>query len=238
MHRRLFALVILGMCLAPRGGSAAEAVIPPPEPAGIPYSIMAPIHRDRVKAVVDQPTVTAQGPAEAFLAPPEVYRWLLGHPQDAFRIWQSLGAKCSIPDVDDKGRFHYDETGRGTVVWEAVAKGKNAWVWLCEGKGRPAPLLPIIEFDAVVVVHYVPGKDGEGNPAIRHQYRFYLKTDSKAINLAAKILGASVPKMADNYVGQLQYFFAALSWWLDQHPEKAQELLKDTDAPVAVLRGK
>jgi len=238
MHRRKAALVILAIGLTPLGLFAAEVVKASLEPAGIPYSIMAPIHRDRVRAVVDHPMVTAHGPAEAFQAPPEVYRWLLGHPKDAFRIWQSLGAKCTVPVVDEKGRCHYEEPGRGQVVWEAVAKGKNAWVWLCEGKGRPAPFLPVVDFEAVVLVHFVPGKDAEGNPAIRHQYRFYLKTDSKALQLGTKLLGASAPKLVDNYVGQLQYFFAALSWWLDQNPEEAQKLLKDTDAPLAVLRRK
>lgn len=238
MNRRKAALVILAIGLTPLGLFAAEVVKASLEPAGIPYSIMAPIHRDRVRAVVDHPLVTAHGPAEAFQAPPEVYRWLLGHPRDAFRIWQSLGAKCTVPEVDEKGRCHYEEQGRGQVVWEAVAKGKNAWVWLCEGKGRPAPFLPVVDFEAVVLVHFVQGKDAEGNPAIRHQYRFYLKTDSKALQLGTKLLGSSAPKLADNYVGQLQYFFAALSWWLDQNPEEAQKLLKDTDAPLAVLRGK
>ena len=104
MHRRKAALVILAICLTPLGLFAAEVVKVSLEPAGIPYSIMAPIHRDRVRAVVDHPMVTAHGPAEAFQAPPEVYRWLLGHPKDAFRIWQSLGAKCTVPVVDEKGR--------------------------------------------------------------------------------------------------------------------------------------
>lgn len=237
MHRRSFALVVLGWSLTPLVVKASDALAPT-EPTGIPYSIMAPNDRDKVKAVLEKPTLSVQGPAEAFLAPPEVYRWLLAHPNEAFRLWKSLGARCIIPEVDDLGRYHYDEPGKGQLVWETVAKSKNAWVWYCEGKGKPTPLLPWVPFEAVVVVHYAAGRDADGNPAVRHQYRFFLKTDSKAINLGAKVLGASAPKMAEQYVGQLQYFFAALSWWLDQHPEQAQKLLKGTDAPVACLRGK
>lgn len=237
MHRRSFALVILGWSLTPLVVKAADAVTPA-EPTGIPYASMAPNHREKVKGVLEKPTVTAQGPAEAFLAPPEVYRWLLANPHEAFRLWKSLGARCVIPELDEQGRFHYDEPGKGQLVWEPVAKTKNAWVWFCEGKGKPTPLLPWIPFEAVVVVHFASGKDGDGNPAVRHQYRFYLKTDSKAMQFGAKLMGASAPKMADEYVGQLQYFFAAMSWWLDQHPEQAEKLLKGTDAPVALLRGK
>lgn len=237
MHRRSFALVVLGWSLTPLVVKAADALVTT-EPAGIPYAIMAPIHRDRVKAVLDKPTVTAEGPAEAFLAPPEVYRWLLANPDKTFQLWKNLGARCTIPEVDDKGKYHYDEPGKGKLWWEPVAKGRNAWVWYCEGKGKPTPILPWIPFEAVVVVHFAAGRDGEGNPAVRHQYRFYLKTDSKAMQLGAKILGSSAPKMAEQYVGQLQYFFAAMSWWLDQHPDEAEKLLKGTDAPVACLGGK
>ena len=42
---------------------------------------------------------------------------------------------------------------------------------------------------------------------------------------------ASGPKVAEQYVGQMEMFFAALSWYLDQHPEKAEEMFAEMRKP-------
>ena len=38
--------------------------------------------------------------------------------------------------------------------------------------------------------------------------------------LAARLLGPSMPRMAEQYLGQLEMFFSALVWYIDQHPER------------------
>ena len=40
------------------------------------------------------------------------------------------------------------------------------------------------------------------------------------------MLGASAPHLAEQYVGQMEMFFGALAWYLDQHPEQAEVMLK------------
>jgi hypothetical protein len=43
----------------------------------------------------------------------------------------------------------------------------------------------------------------------------------------ARLLGPSAPRLAEQYLGQLQLFFSALVWYLDQHPERAAGLLAE-----------
>ena len=57
--------------------------------------------------------------------------------------------------------------------------------------------------------------------------RRLLHCDSKAISLVTRVLGASAPRMAEQYVGQIQTFFAALAWYLNEHPEKSDKLLAE-----------
>jgi len=40
------------------------------------------------------------------------------------------------------------------------------------------------------------------------------------------MMGASANRIAEQGLQQLQYFFSALSWYLDRHPEQAGALLR------------
>ena len=73
---------------------------------------------------------------------------------------------------------------------------------------------------ALLVLDYTEGKDGAGRPAVRHQMRLVLHTDSKVTALAARLLGDSAPKTAEKFLAQLQMFYAAMAWFLDQHPDR------------------
>ena len=64
-------------------------------------------------------------------------------------------------------------------------------------------------------------------PTLRHQAEVVLRTDSRAMSLATRLFGTSAPRMAEQYVSQVEMFFSALSWYLGQHPERAQSLLTE-----------
>jgi hypothetical protein len=40
-------------------------------------------------------------------------------------------------------------------------------------------------------------------------------------------MGTSTTKAAEQGLTQLQLFFSALSWYLDQHPERAQRIMAE-----------
>jgi len=88
-------------------------------------------------------------------------------------------------------------------------------------------LLPQVSVKALFVVHIVEGRDAKGRAAVRHRGEVVLHCDSKAIALATRLLGASAPRMAEEYVGQVQTFFAALAWYLNEHPERTEKLLAE-----------
>jgi hypothetical protein len=99
-------------------------------------------------------------------------------------------------------------------------------VWYAEGRVRPAPLLPAATVRAVVVLHCCDGPDGEGRPAVRHQIDLVLHTDSRALALAARLFGASAPRLAESYISEMEMFFGALAWYLSDNPDRAQALFQ------------
>ena len=60
-----------------------------------------------------------------------------------------------------------------------------------------------------------------------------------AAALASKLVGASAPRMAEQYLSQIEMFFAALAWYLDEYPDRSNELLgqyRDTQCGLKAFR--
>src|SRR5438105_3489204 len=182
-------------------------------------------YRTRVLALLEKPTLQARGPSETFHCQPPTYRWLLDHPDRAVAVWQKLGAEVTPISDRGNGRFGWRDEQGSDMSWQAIVRGPNDQVWYAEGVVRPGPLLPLVTVRALLVLHITEGHDATGRSAVRHQGELVLRTDSRAANLAARLLGASAPRMAEQYVAQIQTFFAALAWHLDEHPDKARKLL-------------
>lgn len=185
--------------------------------------------RDRLKNVVDRPTIYTHGPAEEFGCRLSLYFWLLDHPDRAIQAWRKLGARCM--DIQDlgNGRFGcYDPSGN-EVHWDTAYRSPDLRIWYAEGNVRPAPMLPSVTVRAVIVLRHIDAVDETGKPVLRHQADMMLYTDNKTAALATKLMGSSAPRMAEQYVGQLERFFSALSVYLQQHPDKCESLLAATN---------
>jgi hypothetical protein len=121
--------------------------------------------------------------------------------------------------------------------WQTVLAGPRQRIWYAEGQVKPAPLLPSAAVQAVVVLNYDEGSDGKGRSAMRHQMDLVLHTDSRTLALAARLFGASAPRLAEQYVGQMEMFFGALAWYLSEHPDKARALFERLGRAAAGAQG-
>lgn len=195
--------------------------------------------RERIRTVVDKPTLARSGTVETFSCRPELYTWLLDHPDKTSSMWRKLGARCVAIDEVRPDSFAWSDPEHGYVNYHLVHRSEGFRMWFAEGKVKAAALMPATGFQAVLIARYRSGRDGDGDPAVRHQYHLYLKTDGKAAALAARLLGASAPKLMDQFVGQLQMFFQGLAWLAEDQPGRARPVMKgvvpDALAPVALM---
>jgi hypothetical protein len=198
----------------------------------LPIDEMPAAVRDPVRQVADHPTLYSHGPSETFPCDPALYHWLLDHPDRAVSAWRKLGAQCvEITDRGD-GRFGWTDSHESDVHWNTVYKGDELRVWHASGKVKGGPLVPTVPFEALVVLRHVTGKDEKGRTVVRHQADLILHTDSKSAQVATRVLGPTAPKLAEQYVTQMEMFFSALPWYIQRHPERAEELLSETPAPA------
>ena len=79
---------------------------------------------------------------------------------------------------------------------------------------------------ALVMIRYQETKSGDGQRLMRHQSDIYVHADNRAVAAVAKVLGKTAPQVAEQGLGQLQLFFSGLSWYLERHPDKSDDLLR------------
>jgi hypothetical protein len=203
-------------------------------PARVPLNELPSSLRECVRVVLEHPTLSSRGPLEAFRCRPRLYYWLLDHPDVAANLWRGLGAKCIDISASDDGCFSWNNMQIGEVHWQTILRHDEQRVWYVEGRVKAGPMMPSLSFHAVLVLNHQEGSDSEGNPAVRHQMDLFLHTDSRTVGLTARLLGASVPRLADEYVSQLEMFFGDLAWYLSMHPDKAIALFQQLKASSIV----
>jgi hypothetical protein len=221
---------------APAGQAGDRSVLNAPIPyAPQPLQIDAlpPEVRERVRAVAERPTLRSRGPLEMFNCDPKHYGWLLDHPDLGVRLWRMLGAKTMDIERVAEGRFLWQDGQGSRVQWDTVLRGTTQRVWFAEGNVRPGMLLPLVAVKAVMVDNFHEGLDSQGKPAVRHQMELYLQTDNVAVAMVARMLGASAPHVAEQYLGQIEMFYGAMAWYLNKHPRQAAMMFEELQRPPA-----
>jgi hypothetical protein len=197
--------------------------------ANIPPESLPAAFREPIRSVTEHPTLTAKGPSETFNADPGMYRWLLEHPETGVKLWRQLGGK--VAEISDhNGRYSWKDDKGSEVYWQIAYRSRGIHLWFAEGRIKPGILFPSSPFRAVVIMHYTEGKDTSGKPAIRHQVQFFVRCDSRALALAARLFGASAPRILEQYLGQLQMFYGGLAWYLAQDDNRARNLFRQVEA--------
>jgi hypothetical protein len=223
--------VLAGVLWAGLATAGAQEAAPSWETAPVPLDRLPPSVRDTVRQTLAQPTFQARGPAECFICDPRQYHWFLEHPDRAVIVWRRLGAKCI--DIQDRGngRFGWTDGQGSDVSWTTVYKDDHMRVWYAEGGVKAGSLMPMLPVRAVVVLRYAEECDQTGQSFLRHQAELALHTDSKTAAVVARLVGASAPRLGEQYVAQLEMFYSALSWYIGQHPRQAAILLSDVIGP-------
>ncbi len=212
--------------------------------ASIPHSVeplplndIPAAEREKVRQVISQPTFKGRGAGEAFGGRPELYDWLLDHPDRALAAWRRLGAIASEIVNHGNGRFSWSDAHGSTVYWHTVYDHKNLRIWYAEGKVRPAAFMPLVPVRAVLVLRHGDMPEGNGRSLLIHQTELFVETDSRAAALAAKLMGGSATRLTEQGLGQLELFFSGLVWYLDQHPERLGRLLhEEKSAPATATK--
>jgi hypothetical protein len=196
---------------------------PAPRPSLL--DVVQPEFRDAVAKCLSKPTISTRAVGEEVVCTVAVYEWLYDHPDRVALAWQRLKVPA-IPIVDrGEGKFGWTDEYGSEIVWQTVGKFPDGRVWYANGKVKASRAAPAIPVQGVVVVTHPKRVEKDGVALFAPSVQAYMLSDSKAANLVLRVLGPTVPSVAEQAAGQLLDFFGGIAAYVQKHPKQAEELL-------------
>jgi hypothetical protein len=225
MTRRLAASAILVLCLTAVVTAAAVMPLPRDLPIG---------QRTRLEAIAQAAAVSTRVEADPFPARPEVFRFLLDHPEFATRVTRVLKiARYRIWREADG--LHLDDGWGAIGRFDVVHATPRTRVMHARGVYRKA-LLPDIHGEAVVSIEYTvrPGADGTG--LIAAVVTGFVKLDSGFLSVATRLATPLAQAKADREArGLVKVFAKVLRATAEQPAELLERLAREPDVDPGEL---
>lgn len=230
-HRRLalVGLLALGvtLCAAARP-LAAQPTLPLPQQ-------LPPKERHRLEEVTKRPFASTQQEGEPYAVRPEIFEYLLDHPEFASHVTRALkAARYKIWRDASTGALWLDDGWgvRGTFMVAYAEPGLR----LMYAQGAYQSALPDIKGRAVVALIYKFQPAGAGRPQVLTSLISFVQIESGVIRVIGKMGGPLVQKKADREARQLLKVFAKVSRAIEDNPADVYARIKDhPDVPKQEL---
>jgi hypothetical protein len=212
--------------------------------AQVPLEKLEPQLRDKVGNLLQTAPLFVRGPVESFPCRSLVYQQLLDNPDWVIHCWRVLGACKANITRQPNGTFVGKDTHGSELRWQLLSLEPGRRIWFVEGAGRPAPLMPMVQLKAIVLLRYQSVQGEDGRVGIRHRVDMFAQYDSKAVDLLSKLGGLSAEAAGKKVLEQVGLFYSGMAWYLSEHPRwgiqtiqrQAQQTGSGTER-VAVLLG-
>lgn len=207
--------------------SSAHAAAPPPLSVPAP---VAPGPRAQLETLAKDPFVSTRVEGPTHVMRPEVFEYLLDHPDFASHVTRALGlARYRIWRASD-GLWLDDGWGtRGTFTVVYAVRGLR----LYHARGAfDQRFLPEMRGEAVAVFEYDFTSDAAGRTLVASRATGYLQIDNKFLRALGKVAAPFVQAKADKETGQLLRVFARASRAIEENPSAVyQKVSARADVP-------
>jgi hypothetical protein len=195
-----------------------------------------PAHeRAKLQEIADGASVSAQATGEPFLARPDVFEFLLDHPEFAAHVTRALKlGRYRVWRGPDGGLWLDD--GWGVVgQFSVVYSTRGTRVVYAHGQYQSG-LLPSIGGQAVVVIEYVLAPGADRRTLISPAVTGFVRLDSKIIALAGILAGSVATAKAEKEAKRFVKLVARVSRAIEDNPAHVHEAVRQrTDVPAADL---
>jgi hypothetical protein len=206
--------------------AASSTTAPTPNQARLNLlDVVRPEFHESVLKCIRHPTVATKAIGDEIVCTVAMYEWLYDHPDRVALAWQRL--KVPTVNITDLGggKFGWSDDHGSEVSWQTVGTFPDGRVWYASGKVKPAPAAPYVPIQATFIVSHPRKAEKDGVAVFVPTVQVYVHSDSKAANLALKLIGPTAPRLAEEAAGQLLEFFGGIGTVVQKYPTKAELLL-------------
>ncbi len=190
----------------------------------IPFDQLQPQAVDQLQAIVESPTIYRQMPVETIQCDPNLYVFLLRHPEVVVNMWQLMGVtKCQMTRTADYAFEAFDGSGTKSQI-ELVYGTRNLHVYYAEGAYSGSLLRRKITGRSVIVVSSNFQQAANQQSQVTTKMDVFLQLDNAGAELVAKTLHPIMGRTVDTNFQQSAKFVGQLSDVAHRNPDGMQRL--------------
>ena len=229
MRRRFIALaglLALGLLLGRARPLAAQPTLPlPPQ--------LPPKDRKRFEDIVKNAFASTQQTVDPYLVRPEIFEYLLDHPEFASHVTRALKA-ARYKIWRDQGSLWLDDGWGVRGVFTPVYAEPG--LRLIHAQGAYQSALPDIKGRAAVALAYKFQPTSQGRQQVATTLTSFVHIDSGVVRTIGRMGGPLVQKKADREARQLLRVFAKVSRAIEDNPADVYARVRDrADVPKQEL---
>jgi hypothetical protein len=190
----------------------------------MPLKMLAAPVRAKVQAVVQRPTLYRRLPPQTFACEPDLYLFLVRHPEVVVNMWQLMG--ITRVKLTRTGRFAFDATdGAGTTSRVEIVYGtRQQHLLLAEGF-YDGPLVPRrVTGRCVLLLSSGYSQDAQHEETVSHRLDVFVQIDNLGVEVIAKTLHPLLGKTADNNFVESTKFLSQVSRVVENNGPGVQRL--------------
>ncbi len=190
----------------------------------IPLGNLTPQAVAKLQPVLDDPTIFRRMPVQSIVCDPEMFTFIVRHPEVLVEIWQLMG--MTRVTIERTGPFAFaGEDGAGTTCrCELVFGSERLHIYNTEGDYEGGLINRKLDGRCICVIHSQPAFGENGQALVTASMDIFLKLDNLGADLIAKTISPLVVKTADyNYIESLR-FVSQLSSAAQRNPQAVEQL--------------
>ncbi|MFM2012260.1 MAG: hypothetical protein RLZZ396_1044 [Planctomycetota bacterium] len=190
----------------------------------LPIQQLTPEAGHRIQAVVDDVSYFRRMPAQTVESDPDMYRFLVRHPEVVVNIWDLMGiTKVTLSRVGEYQLAGNDGAGT-TCKLDLVYGSDSLHIYYCDGfyDGNLWPRS--LRGQCVVALYNRPVKLPDGRPGMVAWMDAFMRIENAGADLIVKTLGPLVAKTADQNFIECASFISQVSQTARVNPQGLQQV--------------
>jgi hypothetical protein len=223
-------VLALGAVLLLAGSAVAHAVAPL---LSLPRQL-SPVERARLEEIARHSFASTRVEHEPYEVRPEVWEFLLDHPEFATHVTRAL--KVARYRIWHDGGDLWLDDGWGVKGQFTIVHAEPGMRLLYARGQFEQKLLPEIRGQAVGTLEYTFRQDEAGHTVVATSASGYLQVDNPVLNALGKVAAPMVQAKADREAGYLLRTFARVTRAIEEDPARVYQLVSERpDVPRAAL---
>jgi hypothetical protein len=195
----------------------------------IPYDQLDAEARAKVEAVLANVSVYRRMPIRIVESDPDLFHFLVRHPDVVVNIWEALGASQIQLREIAKNTFRIHDAGGTVAVVQMIHKSKDTYLIYADGCYQGPLVIRPAKGRCLLILRTGTAYDPDGRCFVTARLDSFLNLESNAAELITKAFEPLVGKIADANFIQSVSFVGSLSQTAQTNPRGVKRLASKLD---------